>query len=90
MIDLNRGVSLENKITIEKLEISEGDVMIVKVPRAYIDTPQQKKNFDRWLKDIQKLLPYKNKIIALEKNMDIKIVHKSIAEEWLGIDFDIK
>jgi hypothetical protein len=81
---MNENATLEEKIIIDKMLLSKDDVVVLKVPHYVIDTPEKQRKLNMWVKSIQSLLPFKNKMIVLDIFMDISIISKSEVEDFLG------
>lgn len=66
---------------IQKLSIKKDDVLLLILPECLV-----KLNLSKFINSFEKMLPYKNKVVVVPKDVDIKVISKDdqklLGEEW--------
>jgi len=60
---------------IKKLELCEGDVLVIYVNRI----PDR---VNEWSENLSKILPWKNKVLVLTKDVEISVIKKKYKSLW--------
>lgn len=80
----------EAKAIINKLELSENDVVVFSFPDDWLNSHVTRDRIKMLIKTIERKLPYDNQIVAIPKSVDITILkHKPDRLKEFGIDLDI-
>ncbi len=84
-------MELEYKAVIDRMHLTEDDVVVMVFPVEYFRSPQASKKILAMGDNLKGMLPFKNKVIILPDDVKIKVVSKSQADIMgsLGIEWTL-
>ena len=84
-------MELEQKAVIEKLHLTENDIVVLVFPVEYFRTQETSAKIFKLGDNLKGLLPHKNKVIIMPNDVQLKVITDSQGDlmEDLGIEWTL-
>jgi len=71
---------------LKKMSLKKDDILLIVLPKIYDNSEEKRNHIHKWIASCERLLPYKNKVIVIPEDIELKVIEKDdqklLGEEW--------